>query len=304
MTWTAATDAHSGLAGYRGVWNTSASTNPTGSLNITAGATSYARTLTEGSSWYFHLRARDAAGNWGTIQHSGPYRIDLTAPSASLRIDGGSATTTSRNVSLAISATDPLSGPRRMRFRNDGGSWSAWENFATSKAWSLTNNGGSSATGTRTVDAQVRDTAGNTRTASDRIYYYAPARTFGSACAGSSGNPVFSLSGTPGIGRTVTFTTTNTAAPLQMAYLGISNTSWMGIPLPLDLAILGVPGCMVNISMDMPFFSGPVVPLAIPIPNDPLAVGAHLYFQNFLLGDPSGKLVVTTRGIDVLINGA
>jgi hypothetical protein len=44
-----------------------------------------------------------------------------------------------------------------MRFRNETGAWSAWEPFATTKAWTL-----SASRGTKTVGFQVGDGCGNT----------------------------------------------------------------------------------------------------------------------------------------------
>jgi hypothetical protein len=73
VQWSAASDAHSGLAGYLGVWDTAPSTDPTGAPNLSSGATSYAVDI--GSSTaarYFHLRAKDVAGNYGATQHFGP----------------------------------------------------------------------------------------------------------------------------------------------------------------------------------------------------------------------------------------
>ncbi|MBM3977733.1 MAG: hypothetical protein FJ299_12180 [Planctomycetes bacterium] len=72
-SWAASSDALSGLAGYLGVWNTSAVFDPTGATNLAAGATSTSTNI--GSSAvarYFHLRARDAVGNWGVTRHFGP----------------------------------------------------------------------------------------------------------------------------------------------------------------------------------------------------------------------------------------
>jgi hypothetical protein len=73
VTWTAASDAHSGIAGYIGLWDTSPSTVPTGALNLSAGSTSWLTNI--GSSTnarYFHLRARDHAGNFAPTVHFGP----------------------------------------------------------------------------------------------------------------------------------------------------------------------------------------------------------------------------------------
>jgi subtilisin family serine protease len=74
VSWTAAVDTGgSGIAGYAGVWDSSPATVPAGALNIAAGATSFSQSI--GSSTigrYFHLRAKDRAGNWGATAHFGP----------------------------------------------------------------------------------------------------------------------------------------------------------------------------------------------------------------------------------------
>ncbi len=56
-------------------------------------------------------------------------------------------------VSLSMTANG---GASSMRLRNDGGTWTAWEPFARSRSWTL-----NSANGTREVEAQFRDAAGN-----------------------------------------------------------------------------------------------------------------------------------------------
>ncbi len=72
MNWLAASDSISGLAGYCGVWDTNAGTVPAGALNIAAGATSYSVDIgSSTSARYFHLRARDNAGNWSNATHFG-----------------------------------------------------------------------------------------------------------------------------------------------------------------------------------------------------------------------------------------
>lgn len=81
---------------------------------------------------------------------------DITLPTGTVSIDGGATFVTNRNVTLTLSATDN-SAVTGMRFNNDGGDWTDWETFTTSKAWTLgTNNG------TRTVSVQYRDVALNT----------------------------------------------------------------------------------------------------------------------------------------------
>lgn len=73
VNWAASSDAHSGLSGYVGVWDTSPTTDPVGANNIAAGATSFSQNIgSSGSGRYFHLRARDVAGNLSVTRHFGP----------------------------------------------------------------------------------------------------------------------------------------------------------------------------------------------------------------------------------------
>jgi hypothetical protein len=305
MNWTAATDAHSGLAGYASLWDAAAGTTPAGPLNLGAGAVTQTAMLSSSAAGqYFHILARDQVGNPGAPQHSGPYLIDLVAPNGvTLTIDSGNPDTPSFAVNLAITGSDAPSGVDAMRFRNDGGVFSAWEPFAAAKAWNLTNDGGASTHGTRTVVVEVRDRAGNVSSNSDTIYKYVATTYVGSSCAGAAGLPTFVASGVPGIGRTVNFIVGNTTAPVLALYLGFSNTLWNGLPLPLDLALYGVPGCFVNSSWEALLWQGPVVPIPVGVPNVPALAGVVTWWQGVLLGDPGGRLVVTTQSARVEITG-
>jgi hypothetical protein len=55
-----------------------------------------------------------------------------------------------------VTIDSSVAGVTQMRFENDGGSWSAWEPYADSAAWTLL-----SSDGAKTVDAQYRDADGN-----------------------------------------------------------------------------------------------------------------------------------------------
>ncbi len=77
MFWTAATDLHSGVGGYVGLWDFSPSTAPSGPANIAAGAQTFSATLPSSASpQWFHLRPVDVAGNLGATKHAGPYLIN------------------------------------------------------------------------------------------------------------------------------------------------------------------------------------------------------------------------------------
>ncbi len=90
--------------------------------------------------------------------------FDTTMPSGSMSINSGAATTTSSNVTLNLSIADTQTGIRQIRFRNSGGSWSAWQSYTASKAWTL-----AAGLGTRTVDVEVENNACMVTSFSDSI---------------------------------------------------------------------------------------------------------------------------------------
>jgi len=304
LQWTAAMDDRSGLDGYAFSLSVGAAEDPGTTRNL-ENVTTHPEVIGASGVYWFNLRSKDAAGNWQTdFVSAGPYQVDLDAPgNVTLAIDGGAPNTTSLDVTLTLTGDDGHSGLDAMRFQNDGGAWSDWEPFATTRAWNLTSNGGASRTGTRGVLCEVRDLAGNVTPAGQTIYYYVPVVLFGSACAGSLGEPTFQITGIPGTGSTVTFELGNTAATEAYLWLGLSNTTWGGIPLPLDLGLYGIPGCFVNVSLDVPLYAGPPLSIPFPIPDEPLLADLTAYFQWLLVGDPGGPLVVTTRGAQMRIAG-
>ena len=105
-------------------------------------------------------RATDDVSNTGSTTVTG-VMVDNTAPSgAGISINGGAAYTASRDVTLTLAAT----GATQMRFSNDAVTWSSWEAYGTSKAWTL-----SAGDGVKTVFVEYRDAAGNTAAAQASI---------------------------------------------------------------------------------------------------------------------------------------
>jgi LmbE family N-acetylglucosaminyl deacetylase len=102
---------------------------------------------------------RDAAGNQLTGV-SDIITLDMTAPAGDMVIANDAIYTKA----LGVTLNNSVSGALQMRFSNDGSSWSIWEDYASTKAWSLT-----SGDGTKTVSAQYRDAAGNQLNLSDII---------------------------------------------------------------------------------------------------------------------------------------
>jgi hypothetical protein len=79
FTWTPGADATSGMWGYSWLLDTSPASTPDTTAD-TSGTTAVASAPGTGNTYYFHLRAGDAAGNWSAPAHLGPYYVDITAP--------------------------------------------------------------------------------------------------------------------------------------------------------------------------------------------------------------------------------
>jgi hypothetical protein len=100
-----------------------------------------------------YYQIRDMAGN--TAVFSDSIMLETSPPTGSIQIDAGAVTTDSTAVTLTVSASDPESLVTGMRFSNDATSWSDWESYSTTKAWTLTEGDG-----TKTVYAQFGNGAG------------------------------------------------------------------------------------------------------------------------------------------------
>jgi hypothetical protein len=78
FSWTTPSDT-SGIAGYSLAFDQSSSTNPDDTIDTTGNSQSY--TDQSDGEWWFHVKARDNAGNWGSPSHY-RVRIDTVAPSS------------------------------------------------------------------------------------------------------------------------------------------------------------------------------------------------------------------------------
>ncbi|HIE29118.1 TPA: hypothetical protein EYP66_17740, partial [Candidatus Poribacteria bacterium] len=71
----------SGLRGFSYLWNTSPSSYPARTANLSPSSRELeSEPLPDGNSHYFHLRSVDNEGNWSTPAHIGPFYIDSTPP--------------------------------------------------------------------------------------------------------------------------------------------------------------------------------------------------------------------------------
>jgi subtilisin family serine protease len=87
--------------------------------------------------------------------------IDTTKPTGSIKINNGYNFTRTGKILLNLSASD-AGGVYKMRFSNNGSSWTSWMTYKTSSNWSLISlYGASTAQGTKTVYAQFLDNSLN-----------------------------------------------------------------------------------------------------------------------------------------------
>ena len=114
--------------------------------------------------------------------------------------------------------------------------------------------------------------------------------------------PALACQEVPRIGMSHTLLITD-ALPFTPAVLtfGLSNTSWLGRPLPLDLTPIGAPGCNLLTSVDVNAVFATdafgAARLALPVPLQPVLVGNTAFHQSVIVDLRANK-----RGI-ALTNG-
>ncbi len=167
LNFSGATDASSGVDGFSILWSSNTSDLPDQTKNIEETANFTVSPALANGNQYFHLSTLDNAGNWTSTVHFGPFKIDKTKPTGSVAINSGGTYTKSTAVTLNLSALDGAgSGLSHMRFKKDGGTWTGWETYKTTKSWKLP-----ATNGTKKVWVRYKDKAGNQSDAySDTIF--------------------------------------------------------------------------------------------------------------------------------------
>ncbi len=117
--------------------------------------------LIPNSSYTYGVTACDAAGNWGTKNTDNvTTSADTTAPEGGVVIgEGDPDAVNSTSVTLYCWAKDgesEIADGGEMKFSNDGSSWSAAEDYAPTKSYTL-----AAGEGTKTVYVKYKDKAGN-----------------------------------------------------------------------------------------------------------------------------------------------
>lgn len=105
----------------------------------------------------------------------------------------------------------------------------------------------------------------------------------------------------------LSLTTLPSAAKGSILALGASKTKWLTLSLPLDLKIFGMPGCMLQQSMDVLWLmsaSGSTFKTQIPFPNVPALAGQSVFVQSIVIvpGAKTSWLNTTNGGAIVIGN--
>ena len=123
---------------------------------------------------------------------------------------------------------------------------------------------------------------------------HAEVTPFGTGCPGSAGVPLLETptdADLPWIGEKFSVVVRNVPAGTNNAFglLGFSSTDWNGVPLPLDLVVLGMPGCWLQTSIDATLSlnsSSGTATGSVQIPARASLIGHAFYYQAFVLDPP------------------
>ncbi len=87
------------------------------------------------------------------------------------------------------------------------------------------------------------------------------------------------------------------ANDVAMYWWGVSNTVSSVGPLPIDLTVLGAPGCLARVSLDAPVVlvgTAGTATFAFNVPNDPGILGLQFYAQGLSLDPAANALGLVT----------
>ncbi len=122
---------------------------------------------------------------------------------------------------------------------------------------------------------------------------------FGQGCAGTLGMTSIVASTQPQIGGALSTTVDNLPFGIAIMVIGVSNTiSGGAIPLPLDLGLLGAPGCPLRVSLDVTetlIGAGNTANWNFSIPAQPALMGYRLYNQAAVLDTTNAFGFVTSN---------
>ncbi|MEM7204732.1 MAG: CHRD domain-containing protein [Planctomycetota bacterium] len=115
----------------------------------------------------------------------------------------------------------------------------------------------------------------------------------GTGCSASGNPPAISAQGSAALGSGSFACSVDNGPPGAPAvmFLGTSTTSWLGLPLPLDLSVAGYPGCTLyqNLAASVLAVTSPIgtATVPLPIPASRNLIGVSLPFQ-WAVAEPGG----------------
>ncbi|MEZ5964673.1 MAG: S8 family serine peptidase [Planctomycetota bacterium] len=129
----------------------------------------------------------------------------------------------------------------------------------------------------------------------------------GAGCPGTGGIPSAHPSGNPRINSSFTVNLTY-ARPSTSAFmfLGVSNSSWLGIGLPFNLTGLGAPNCFLRVSGEVvasvPVGATGTGGFTLALPNATNLIGAAVFSQFLVLDPPINTLdLVASNSLRIVI---
>lgn len=105
---------------------------------------------------------------------------------------------------------------------------------------------------------------------------------FGPGCPSTLGITNLTATSTPALGTTLNVDMNNLPLSVAVMMIGLSKTSSVFGPLPLDLALLGAPGCSGRVSPDVSSFllgAGNQATWSLTLPNLPVLLGTVFFNQ-------------------------
>ena len=138
--------------------------------------------------------------------------------------------------------------------------------------------------------------------------YRATSTPFGAACAGTAGLLTIMTADRPWLGTTVTIDWTGTpAGSVVLLAFGWSRTNWLGVPLPLPLGVIGMPGCSLLVSLDHAEARATVATSLrqdVFLPYVAAVLGFELSLQGFAFDPPANPAGITaSNGIVLGLGG-
>ena len=120
--------------------------------------------------------------------------------------------------------------------------------------------------------------------------------TFGEGCPGSRGTPFLTLRSSPPVAGQP-FAVQVNRLPLAGAaflFLGASKTDYLGLPLPFDLGVIGMDGCLLYTSADRVDNLNNVLGVALWTLQVPRSLANRTFYLQSIVSDPFANLLGMT----------